>query len=287
MYTTALFRLNTVARHRLFGEDGQGVSERFRSLIASESDAQGIALPSALFHYGDDGRPLNNLAPVRFHATPTGLTLIGIGAYGRDLIYETGPGVNRILTGVTKLALPVEIREGQNQYKPLGFERLYHSSITPVGRRSRKNDWTEWVATATERKIDVMTIPEAKAAAETILTNSLRRQLLELHLNGPGDRTCVVDMMTGESIDSEEDLSRLKVRVVTTATVPVPAFGALQRAHARSIGAKAATMIALKRPVFAINAELKGEWAVGLLQARGYGRLRPHHEAETLEEATA
>lgn len=285
MYTKAQYRLSTVAARRLFGEASRGRSEQWRALAAKQSDEQKIPLPSALFHYNADGHPAQGLAPVRFHATESILSLIGVGAIGRELVYESGPLVSKLLMTHVKAPVPVDYIEGQNVFRWSNFDRLYHASSAVIGKLGTNEIWTKWLLESIEQKVDLLMIVDAKAQAEKVLTESLRRQLLTIHANGPGDRTCLIDPMTGETIDAAEDVERLHVKVLTTATVPVPTFGHLSRSHATSKGAKPKSMVALKRPVFAINAELRGEWAIGALLARGYGRLVPHLGSAELAKA--
>lgn len=285
MWYQCHFELEEAAQMRLFGA-GPRSGSTYRGWLARRNREASMGLPPAFFNYGADGKPLNEIGNVRMASGvrvgwyPRGMVLSAVGREAVTVARAAGPAIQAELIKSSGHLVRANVRNGVNTValKPKGVEIRYFCPSLVISP-DKVGKWLEFLDAGAAQGVPALMIPEARAWAERLISDHLKRQLHMHAVNEEGvweededemqASRCVGPEWKGESPFSVRITSAGRRFVIDKVN-----------AVSRMIGAdhgqvRKKTMVGFSNVELSINAHLQGVWAVGRYQSHGYGVLFP------------
>lgn len=244
------------ARERIFPVASGGThASDARNITAKLNEAAGNPLPPAFFHYDEVGRPRHGRPPVCFGTFTKGISVVGVGAEGVDLVDAYGHKLRRMWSEKVGAPLLESRFSGTNALRWSAYPRKYliHGlAIEPP------QPWSFDRTNFRDQLDPIM--------AKAILAG-IQAQVDSNHADD-------------SSIQGSEVLNELdQLRVGITGCERLT-FRSLE--HSKS---GRAAIVVCRRVEFEIPIELQGVWHVGRLPSRGFGQIREVN-ARGLQERT-
>lgn len=233
------------AREKIFPSASGGThASDARNITAKLNEEAGNPLPPEFFHYDKQGRPRHGRPPVRFGSFSKGISVVGVGTEGVDLVDSLGHKFRRMWS--EKIGTPLlESRfSGKNAIRWSTYPRRYlvHGLAIdpPQPWNFDKNNFRE--------QLDPI-------MAKSIL-EGIKAQVDTNHADDDG--------IQGSEVLNELDQMRVGITGCERVT-----FRSLE--HAKS---GRAAIVVCRRVEFELPIELEGVWHVGRLPSRGFGLIR-------------
>lgn len=215
-----------------------------RNITAKLNEAAGNPLPPEFFHYDAAGRPRHGRPPVRFGSFSKGISVVGVGAEGVDLVDSLGHKFRRLWSDKVGKPLLESRFSGANAIRWSKYPRKYlvHGlAIDPP------QPWGFSKENFREQLDPLM--------AKMILSG-IQAQIDTNHADD--------DSIQGSEVLNELDQMRVGITGCERLT-----FRSLE--HAKN---GRAAIVVCRRVEFELPIELEGVWHVGRLPSRGFGLIR-------------
>jgi len=267
---------------RLFGPSARN-GTTFRRWIAHRKGAGSLDLPSAFFHYGEDGRPLvetegvATAAGVRIGWYPRGMSISGVGASAVDVARRCAPLVHAELIRCSGRLLRASEKSGQNTVgiRPALVRLRYACPALIISPTNKPYRWLQWIDQGREAGVSGLMIPPAREWAEKLIAGHLQRQL-QLHVEAnervwasDDDEWAAMKSMGGDWSGT----SPFDVRIESAGEKIV--INAVNLKSRDEDSTRKATRVGFRNVELTINADLRGVWGIGRMQSHGYGMLYP------------
>lgn len=261
MWLEAKIQLPSEALERIFPLARGGThADEARNITARLNEAAGNPLPPEFFHYDAAGHPMHGRPPVRFGSFTRGVSVVGVGARGADLVDSLAHRFRRMWSDHVGSPLLETRYSGKNAVR-WSYPRRYivHGlAVEPPQPWSfTKDDWFETLKPLI-----------AKAIASGLLAEA--------------------ESVHGEdsSISNSEVLSEFGAHCVGVLSCERLGFKALHASKSGKEHGKAAIAVC-RRVEFTLPIDLDGTWHVGRLPSRGFGLIRPAHMVGAAQKEAA
>lgn len=245
MWLELKVHLPAEALERIFPASSGGThASDARNITAKLNDGAGNPLPPEFFHYSQPGRPRHGRPPVCFGTFSKGISVVGVGAEGVDLVDAYGHKLRRMWSEMVGAPLLESRFSGTNAIRWSAYPRKYliHGlAIDPP------QPWSFDRNNFREQLDPVM--------AKAILAG-IKAQVDSIHADD-------------SSIQGSEVLNELdQLRVGITGCERL-VFRSLEHSPSGR-----AAIVVCRRVEFEMPIELEGVWHVGRLPSRGFGQIR-------------
>lgn len=215
-----------------------------RNITAVLNEAAGNPLPPEFFHYDKAGRPRHGRPPVCFGSYAGGVSVVGVGKEGVDLVDSHGHHFRRMWSNKVGQPLLESRYSGENaiRWSPYPRKYLVHGlAIEPP------QPWT-------------FTRENFRQALDPIMSKAILAGIIAQADSNHADDPLI------QGSDVLNELDEIQVGITGCERLTLRSLE-----HAKS---GRAAIVVCRRVEFELPFELQGVWHVGRLPSRGFGLVR-------------